>query len=175
MPTSASDIDHAGVTPTARQDPHHQRGQRQRDHRDEHHTVERVEAAVPPPGHAHRSGHHERPPHDERGARHAEDHQAEEHDPARAAGGADRDALWFMPPLETEGRCGGYAIFDTSAIHVIRRIKELAQPDSEMVPSLVIAPAQLLQVLDDSSVNIALPIQDELAVTPAHLPWAVNA
>lgn len=70
---------------------------------------------------------------------------------------------------------GGYAIFDTSAIHVIRRIKELAQPDSEMVPSLVIAPAQLLQVLDDSSVNIALPIQDELAVTPAHLPWAVNA
>ncbi|WP_326827751.1 hypothetical protein [Streptomyces sp. NBC_01751] len=90
-------------------------------------------------------------------------------------GGADRDALWFMPPSETEGRCGGYAIFDTSAIHVIRRIKELAQPDSEMVPSLVIAPAQLLQVLDDSSVNIALPIQDELAVTPAHLPWAVNA
>ncbi|WP_326625273.1 MULTISPECIES: hypothetical protein [unclassified Streptomyces] len=58
---------------------------------------------------------------------------------------------------------------------MIRRIKELAQPDSEMVPSLVIAPAQLLQVLDDSSVNIALPIQDELAVTPAHLPWAVNA
>jgi hypothetical protein len=40
-----------------------------------------------------------------------------------------------------------------------------------MVPPLVIATAQLLQVLDDSSVNIALPsIQDELAVTPAHLP-----
>ncbi|WP_406407996.1 hypothetical protein [Streptomyces sp. NBC_01643] len=44
-----------------------------------------------------------------------------------------------------------------------------------MVPPLVIAPAQLLQVLDDSSVNIALPILDELAVTPAYLPWAVNA
>ena len=45
-----------------------------------------------------------------------------------------------------------------------------------MVPPLVIATAQLLQVLDDSSVNIALPsIQDELAVTPAHLPWTVNA
>jgi hypothetical protein len=34
-----------------------------------------------------------------------------------------------------------------------------------MVPPLVIATAQLLQLLDDSSVNIALPsIQDELAV-----------
>ncbi|MER5185735.1 hypothetical protein ABT009_47100 [Streptomyces sp. NPDC002896] len=40
----------------------------------------------------------------------------------------------------------------------------------------MIAPAQLPQVLDDSSVNIALPsIQGELAVTPAHLPWTVNA
>ncbi|WP_285439190.1 hypothetical protein [Streptomyces sp. ISL-100] len=39
----------------------------------------------------------------------------------------------------------------------------------------MIAPAQPLQVLDDSSVHIALPsIQDELAVTPAHLPWPVN-
>ncbi|MET7620634.1 hypothetical protein [Streptomyces sp. NPDC005408] len=58
-----------------------------------------------------------------------------------------------------------YAIFDTPAIHGIRGIKELAQAGSEM------------QVLDDySSVNIALPsIQDELAVTPAHLPWTVNA
>jgi hypothetical protein len=69
-----------------------------------------------------------------------------------------------------------YAIFDTPAIHGIPGIKELAQAGSEMVPPLVIATAQLLQVLVDSSVNIALPsIQDELAVTPAHLPWTVNA
>ncbi|GAA2346051.1 hypothetical protein SVIO_004720 [Streptomyces violaceusniger] len=41
-----------------------------------------------------------------------------------------------------------------------------------MVPPLVIAPAQLLRVLDDTSVNIALPsIQGGLADTPAHLPW----
>jgi hypothetical protein len=33
MPTSASDIRHADVTPAARQSPHHQRGQRQRDQR----------------------------------------------------------------------------------------------------------------------------------------------
>jgi hypothetical protein len=60
-----------------------------------------------------------------------------------------------------------YAIFDTPAIHGIPGIKELAQAGSEMVRPLVIAPARLLQVLDDSSVNIALPsIQDELAVTP---------
>ncbi|MBZ9643511.1 hypothetical protein [Streptomyces sp. PSKA30] len=40
----------------------------------------------------------------------------------------------------------------------------------------MIAPAPLLQVLDDPSVNIALPsIQDELSATPAHLPWTVNA
>jgi hypothetical protein len=26
-------------------------------------------------------------------------------------GGDDRDALWFMPPLETEGRCGGVCDF----------------------------------------------------------------
>ncbi|MFC9908773.1 hypothetical protein [Streptomyces sp. NPDC059862] len=69
-----------------------------------------------------------------------------------------------------------YAIFDTPAIHGTPGIKELAQAGSETVPPLVIAPAQLLQVLDDSSVNIALPrIQDELAVTPAHLRWTVNA
>jgi hypothetical protein len=58
-----------------------------------------------------------------------------------------------------------YAIFDTPAIHGIPGIKDLAQPGSEMVPPLVIATAQLVQVLDDSSVNITLPsIQDELAV-----------
>jgi hypothetical protein len=69
-----------------------------------------------------------------------------------------------------------YAIFDTPAIHGIPGIKELAQAGDEMVPPLVIATAQLLQVLDGSSVNIALPsIQDELAVTPAHLPWTANA
>jgi hypothetical protein len=62
-----------------------------------------------------------------------------------------------------------HAIFDTPAIHGIPRIKEPAQAGSAMVPPLVIATAQPLQVLDDSSVNIALPsIQDELAVTPAH-------
>jgi len=44
-----------------------------------------------------------------------------------------------------------------------------------MVPPLVIAPARLLQVLDDSSVNIALPsVQDELAVMPAPWPWTVS-
>ena len=59
-----------------------------------------------------------------------------------------------------------YAIFDTPAIHGIPGIKELAQAGREMVPPLVIATAQLLQVLDDSPVNIALPsIQDELVVT----------
>ncbi|MFG2986427.1 hypothetical protein ACGFYQ_35135 [Streptomyces sp. NPDC048258] len=66
-----------------------------------------------------------------------------------------------------------YAIFDTPAIHGIPGIRELAQAGMEMVPPLVIAPAQLPRVLDDSSVNIALPsIQDELAVTFAHLPWS---
>jgi hypothetical protein len=55
-------------------------------------------------------------------------------------------------------------------------VKELAQVGSGMVPPLVNAIGQLLQVLDDSSVNMALPsIQDELAVTRAHLPWTVNA
>jgi hypothetical protein len=58
-----------------------------------------------------------------------------------------------------------YALFDTPAIHGIPGTKELTQAGGEMVPPLVIATAQLLQVLDDSSVNIALPsIQDELAV-----------
>ena len=67
-----------------------------------------------------------------------------------------------------------YAFFDTPAIHAIPGIpgiKELAQAGSAMVPPLVIAAAWLLQVLDDSSVNIALPsLQDEFAVTSAHLP-----
>ncbi|MDW6066372.1 hypothetical protein SAZ11_62275 [Streptomyces sp. FXJ1.4098] len=68
-----------------------------------------------------------------------------------------------------------YAIFDTPAIHGIPGIKESAQAGREMAPPLVIAPAQPLQVLDDSSVNIALPsIQDELAIAPAYLPWTVN-
>ena len=59
-----------------------------------------------------------------------------------------------------------YALFDTPAIHTESPdTKDLAQAGSEMVPPLVIATAQLLQLLDDSSVNIALPsIQDELAV-----------
>lgn len=44
------------------------------------------------------------------------------------------------------------------------------------VPLLVIATAQLMLVLDDSIVNIALPsIQRELDVTAVHLPWVVNA
>ncbi|GAA3697391.1 MFS transporter [Zhihengliuella alba] len=45
-----------------------------------------------------------------------------------------------------------------------------------LVPLLVIATAQLMLVLDDSIVNIALPsIQSELDVRPVHLPWVVNA
>jgi hypothetical protein len=69
-----------------------------------------------------------------------------------------------------------YAILDTPAIHRIPGIKELAQAGSAMVPPLAIATAQLLQVLADPSVKIALPsIEDELAATPAHLPWTVNA
>lgn len=44
-----------------------------------------------------------------------------------------------------------------------------------VVPLLVIATAQLMVVLDDSVVNIALPsIQRELGVTALHLPWVVN-
>jgi len=45
-----------------------------------------------------------------------------------------------------------------------------------LIPLLVIATAQLMLVLDDSIVNIALPsIQRELEVAPVHLPWVVNA
>ncbi|MGW0886443.1 hypothetical protein [Streptomyces sp. NPDC002671] len=47
-----------------------------------------------------------------------------------------------------------YAISDTPAIHRIPGIKELAQAGSAMVLPLVIATARLLQVLDDSSLNI---------------------
>jgi EmrB/QacA subfamily drug resistance transporter len=44
-----------------------------------------------------------------------------------------------------------------------------------LVPLLVIATAQLMVVLDDSVVNIALPsIQRELDVAAVHLPWVVN-
>ncbi len=46
---------------------------------------------------------------------------------------------------------------------------------SALAPMLVIASAQLMLVLDDSIVNIALPtIQRELGVDPVHLPWIVN-
>lgn len=46
----------------------------------------------------------------------------------------------------------------------------------ELVPLLVIASAQLMVVLDDSIVNIALPsIHRELGVMPTVLPWVVNA
>lgn len=45
-----------------------------------------------------------------------------------------------------------------------------------LVPLLVIAAAQLMVVLDDSIVNIALPsIQSEFHVVPTLLPWVVNA
>jgi len=45
-----------------------------------------------------------------------------------------------------------------------------------VLPLLVIASAQLMVVLDDSIVNIALPsIQRELHVAPTLLPWVVNA
>ncbi len=45
-----------------------------------------------------------------------------------------------------------------------------------LIPLLVIATAQLMLVLDDSIVNIALPsIQQELGVGPVHLTWIVNA
>lgn len=47
---------------------------------------------------------------------------------------------------------------------------------SGLVPLLVIVTVQLMLVLDDSIVNIALPsIQSELDVTAVHLPWVVNA
>ncbi|MFP3460008.1 MFS transporter [Arthrobacter globiformis] len=45
-----------------------------------------------------------------------------------------------------------------------------------LIPLLVIATTQLMLVLDDSIVNIALPsIQRELGVEALHLPWVVNA
>src|SRR5687768_12456669 len=41
---------------------------------------------------------------------------------------------------------------------------------------LVIATAQLMLVLDDSIANVALPtIQNELGISPASLPWVINA
>lgn len=47
---------------------------------------------------------------------------------------------------------------------------------SGLVAVLVIAAAQLMLVLDDSIVNIALPsIQADLGVSALHLPWVVNA
>ncbi|WP_309067533.1 MFS transporter [Microbacterium sp.] len=50
------------------------------------------------------------------------------------------------------------------------------QTGDHVIALLVIATAQLMLVLDDSIVNIALPdIQDELGITPVHLPWVVNA
>lgn len=50
-----------------------------------------------------------------------------------------------------------------------------ARSASTLVPLLVITAAQLMLVLDDSIVNIALPsIQTELGVDPVHLPWIVN-
>jgi EmrB/QacA subfamily drug resistance transporter len=46
----------------------------------------------------------------------------------------------------------------------------------ELIPLLVIATAQLMLVLDDSIVNIALPsIHRALQVDAVHLPWIVNA
>lgn len=52
--------------------------------------------------------------------------------------------------------------------------KTTQQP--KLIPLLVIATAQLMLVLDDSIVNIALPnIQQELGVDPVYLPWIVNA
>jgi EmrB/QacA subfamily drug resistance transporter len=51
-----------------------------------------------------------------------------------------------------------------------------ARQQPGLIPLLVIATAQLMLVLDDSIVNIALPsIQHELGVDPVHLPWIVNA
>jgi MFS family permease len=47
---------------------------------------------------------------------------------------------------------------------------------SGLIPLLVIATAQLMLMLDDSIVTIALPsIASELEVQPVHLPWVVNA
>ena len=50
------------------------------------------------------------------------------------------------------------------------------QPPNGLIPMFVIASAQLMVVLDDSIVNIALPsIHAELDVAPTLLPWVVNA
>lgn len=43
------------------------------------------------------------------------------------------------------------------------------------LPLFVIATAQLMVVLDDTIANIALPsLQDDLAISPAKLPWVIN-
>lgn len=50
------------------------------------------------------------------------------------------------------------------------------QSNATVVPLFVTATAQLMLVLDDSIVNIALPsIQKALEVDAVHLPWIVNA
>lgn len=50
-----------------------------------------------------------------------------------------------------------------------------ARAAAVLIPLLTIATAQLMLVLDDSIVNIALPsIQTEMDVDPVHLPWIVN-
>ncbi|WP_069387237.1 MFS transporter [Cellulosimicrobium cellulans] len=49
-------------------------------------------------------------------------------------------------------------------------------PRSALVALLAITTTQLMLVLDDSIVNIALPsIQEALGVSAVHLPWVVNA
>jgi EmrB/QacA subfamily drug resistance transporter len=54
--------------------------------------------------------------------------------------------------------------------------EHISRVGATLVPLLVITTAQLMLVLDDSIVNIALPsIQRELDVDPVHLPWIVNA
>jgi hypothetical protein len=76
-----------------------------------------------------------------------------------------------------------YAFFDTPAIHAIPGIpgiKELAQAGSEMVPPLVIATARLLQVLgrlvgEHRAAGHPGRAPRHVPVTPAHLPWTVNA
>jgi EmrB/QacA subfamily drug resistance transporter len=55
-------------------------------------------------------------------------------------------------------------------------VTEKAGQRRGLILLLVIATAQLMLVLDDSIVNIALPtIQQELGVKSVHLPWIVNA
>ncbi|MCG7308022.1 MULTISPECIES: hypothetical protein [Brachybacterium] len=58
-----------------------------------------------------------------------------------------------------------------------RKIDDVHDSDRRgLLPPLVIASAQLMVVLDDSIVNIALPsIQHELDVAPTLLPRVVNA